>query len=75
MTHIRIIGSETMIRVSECYALHIRTTIVPATGQRHLRIASTFTGAKDPHDQRKLFDVTLSPQHYKQLAQAIKDAP
>ena len=63
------------IQVSECFALHVHTRDVPAAGQRHLRITSTFTGAKDPHDQRKLFDVTLSPQHYKQLAQAIKDAP
>lgn len=63
------------IQVSECYALHVHTQDVPATGQRHLAITSTFTGAKDPHDQRKLFDVTLSQEKYNELAAAIKETP
>lgn len=59
------------IQVSECYALHVDVRDVPATGQRHLRIASTFTGAKDPHDQRVLFSATINPVEYDQLAIAI----
>lgn len=59
------------IQVSECFALHVHTRGVPATGQRHLRITSTFTGAKDPHDQRVLFSATLNPVEYDQLASAI----
>jgi hypothetical protein len=67
--------STTTIPVSECYALHIHTSTVLATSERHLRITSTFTGAKDPSEQRKLFDVTLSPAHFNQLAAAIKGTP
>lgn len=63
------------IQVSECFALHVHTHDVPATGQRHLAITSTFTGAKDPHDHRVLFDVTLSQDKYNELAAAIKETP
>lgn len=61
------------IPISDCYSLHVHTSDVPATGQRHLLIASTFTGAKDPHNQRTLFDVTLSPETFDKLAAAIKE--
>ena len=61
------------IQVSECFALHVHTRDVPATDQRHLRVTSTFTGAKDPHDQRVVFDTTLSHDKYDELAQAIKE--
>lgn len=65
------------IQVSECYALHVHTRDAPATNQRNLRITSTFTftGAKDPHDQRVVFDVTLSHDKYSELAAAIKETP
>ena len=63
------------IQVSECFALHIHTWSVPATGQRHLRITSTFTGAKNPHGQRVLFSATLSHDKYDELAAAIKETP
>ena len=63
------------IQVSECYALHVHTRNVLATSQRHLQITSSFTGAKDPKDQRELFSVTLSPAQYNELTEAIKAAP
>lgn len=63
------------IQVSECFALHVHTRDVPATGQRHLRVTSTFTGAKDPHDQRVMFDTTLSRDKYDELAESIREAP
>lgn len=59
------------IQVSECFALHVHTRNVPATNQRHLRITSTFTGAKDPHGQRVLFSATLSHDKYDELADAM----
>ena len=71
----KIIGATTAIRVSECYTLHIHTSRVLDTSAKHLSISSTFTGAKDPHDQRKLFDVTLEPRQYNQLVNAIKETP
>lgn len=63
----------TAIQVSECYTLHIHVSRVLDTSAKHLRISTTFTGAKDPHDQRKVFDVTLDQPQYDQLVNAIKD--
>ena len=63
----------TNIALSDCYALHIHITKVLDTTARHLEITSTFTGAKDPQDERRLFDVTLSESQYQQLANAIQE--
>jgi len=61
----------TTIHISQCYALHINVSEVDATGQRHIRIASTFTGAKDPQDQRVLFSAVVSPEVHAQIAGAL----
>ena len=60
------------MNITQDYKLHVDVTPVP-TGEQHLRISSTWPGAKDPQEQRTLFQATLTTTKLKELARAILD--
>lgn len=60
------------MNITKDYKLHVDVTSVP-TGEQHLRISSTWPGAKDPQEKRTLFQATLTPTKMNELAREILD--
>ena len=60
----------TTIHATQDYRLHVDVTHL-STGEQHVRIASSWPGAKDPQERRTLFQATLTPNHMKDLATAV----
>jgi hypothetical protein len=60
----------TTIHATKDYRLHVEVAHL-STGEQCLTIKSSWPASKNPKERRTLFQVTLTPDHMKELATAV----
>ena len=63
---------KTVIQENRAYKLHAEVTDIMAPENfKHIKFTSTFEGSRIPSEERRVFELTLSPGDYKHLVEFL----